>query len=128
MPRGQQACRHHFAAVPKANAPNAICVTDGQIVAGTVVPAEDTYVAFTPDGVVVGEYPTLKAATDAARRRWARRVRVHRSEIIMSKREMTAAVRRRNRAMPRIRDIARRALRTRRQGSGHAVDPRSDDP
>jgi hypothetical protein len=57
--------RRRYTSIPKPSAPNAIYVADGQIVAGTVVPAEGTYVTFTPDGVVVGEYLTLKAATDA---------------------------------------------------------------
>jgi hypothetical protein len=52
-------------AIPSAQAPGFITVTDGTLTVGTIVERDGSHFAFNPDGQVIGEYPTRRRAIQA---------------------------------------------------------------
>ena len=55
-PGSGQARRRSTTSIPKANAPNAVAVTDGAIFAGAIVESNGSDFAFDATGTLVGEY------------------------------------------------------------------------
>lgn len=61
----QEHRHHHAAAIPAADDPHAIAVTDGTAPAGWIVERDGSHFAFSPGGELIGRYSTRAAAVAA---------------------------------------------------------------
>jgi hypothetical protein len=48
--------------IPRANAPDALTVTDGEMCVGHIVAHGDSFFAFRPDGTLYGEFASQREA------------------------------------------------------------------
>lgn len=51
--------------IPKANAPDALHMSDGADARGTIVERDGSFFAFDIDGVLIGKYPSQREAMRA---------------------------------------------------------------